>query len=530
MATTQIYRQAIEFFAPKMRELIDYALHVRQSSQADFQLTRPLLNFIKAESEKMEELLDASDARTNSRWFPLREAVATLKNFSTAGYELLHVYHSCQFYNLGNEYETFKAATEDHIAFLTQILYRTLLDFLAYGEKLGLLLEARPFQEDFSEHITQFSLPRDRRPQGPVDVKNRIDTLAISVLNTTEDVKNFKSLAHSHPSEWNNLDFDFLCETRFRILEVNMHTLQSLYDTHISDSDSEDTNEDLLKLRGNITGALHMLRIASVYIHFYERHMRNNSSDEPLDISNVRSGAIEGIEFARIMLKYLAKYIALFLTSGRKLCSNLLRKYCVTKSVDVKIPPYIGFHVRPSTLVAAIVLHYGCEVKMRLGDSEYDASQFLNITLANNYLDQKKRAFLMQELHAINFREYEEAIEEGASKLEIIKQLLVKLVSMNIIQVYKLPFDLGCFDVDEYKTLRETVYNAVVYLMNNDRQLGIVYNTTVTFIGPEQAVDDIALLADANYCETERGEDLPLPRKLDYLSFRRNTIKRERKP
>lgn len=527
MPSASVYQKAIELFTPKARNLVDFAFVVRQQNPADFKLTRPMLNFLKAESEKLEELLDASDARTNSRWFPLRETVAAIKNFGTAGYELLHVYHSCHFYNLNSEYEDFKKATEDHIAFLSEVMRKSLLDYLAYCEKLGLVQEAHPFTQDFDEHVVPLTLPRDRRPQGPVDVKNRIDTMAITVLNTTEEVKNFKSLARTRPADWNSLDFDFLCETKFRILEVNMHTLQSLYDTYISDSDSEDMNADLLKLRADITGALHLLRIASVYIHYYERHIRSNSSEDEIDISNIHTGAFEGLEFARIMLKYLAYYIAHFLSSGRKLCSNLLKKYCVVKSVDVKIPPYIGFHVRPSTLIAAIVLHYGCEVKMRIGDSEYDASQFLNITLANNYLDQKKRAFLMEQLHTINLREYEEAIESGVSKVDVVKQILLKLVALNIIQIYKLPFDLGRFDVDEYKTLRETIYNAVVYLMNNDRQLGIVYSTTVTFTGPEQAVNDIALLAEANYCETERGEDLPLPKKLDYLSFRRKTIQRK---
>ncbi|MBW1824887.1 MAG: HPr family phosphocarrier protein, partial [Deltaproteobacteria bacterium] len=44
----------------------------------------------------------------------------------------------------------------------------------------------------------------------------------------------------------------------------------------------------------------------------------------------------------------------------------------VAEKIEVNIPTYMGFHVRPATLVMKIVKHYGSEMKMQLDDEVYD--------------------------------------------------------------------------------------------------------------------------------------------------------------
>ena len=101
----------------------------------------------------------------------------------------------------------------------------------------------------------------------------------------------------------------------------------------------------------------------------------------------------------------------------------------------------------------------------------------------------------------------------------------MQLATQDIIRIYATPLKLTELPVQD-SSLATTVFETVKYLMNTDRQVGIVYSAKVSFTGPEQAVDDIAALANANYAESERGEDLPLPPQLDYLNFRRKTIRR----
>ncbi|MBR6372348.1 MAG: HPr family phosphocarrier protein [Victivallales bacterium] len=511
--------KVLELFAPRIRDLLSLILSIEDDEPEQFHTTRPMLNYLKAKSEQAEELLDAYGARTNTQWFPLRESVATLKNFSTACYELLHILYSCQYYNLGNELEGFVNDTSLYTNLLANMIRKAMGTLLNQARALGLAsnLEKKVF--DFSEVVPNVRLPRNRKHEGPDSVKNRINALATNVLNTTEDVNNFKKLAKVAPSKWDSLDFDFLNETRIRSLEVDMHVLQSLYDTYISDSETENSDPDLLKLRGRITGALHLLRILTIYVHYYERHICHPGCSDEKDYVDITP-------FRNAIIKYLAHYIALFLGEGRKLCSALLRKYCVLKTVTVKVPPYIGFHMRPSTLVAAIVMHYGCDVTLRLGSSEYDASNAFNLMQANGFIDQKKRAFLLQNLGKRDFSAIDEQIASGKLDRRLaIRNILYKLASEGIVKLYKVPVEIEDVPLDDMASLCQNVYNAVEYLMKNDRRMGISFDASITFTGPEQAVDDIAVLAEADYGESEQGVDLPLPHRLDYLNFKRRIAK-----
>ena len=533
-APSEISLSPNDFVADKLHDLLDYAHFVWESPEGDFKLTRPKLNYIKAQSEAAEELLDAMGARTNAEWLATRECIAILKNFSTSTYELLHIHVSTPYYSLGSKLDDFKRDTEEHIRFMTEVIRITLSNLYDNTTQLGITIDQNRVNYDFSEILIVPKLKRNMPPTEPGSVKHRIDAMAINVLNSTEDMKNFKKLYTASAEEWDRLDFDFLNETKIRSLEVNMHSLQSLYDTYISDSDTEDSDDDLRKVRGRISVILHLLRIASTYIHFYERHIHGNPLAIFEDKSSLRESmrpvaSVNRPEFYTAILKYLAYYIETFQEEGRKLCSLLLQRYCVNKTVEVNVPPYMGFHVRPSSLIAAIVIHYGCNVQMRLWETEYDAGRASNIMLSNNYLDQKKRSFLVTEMNKLDFSELEHQLSIGyADKLSLGKQALLKLASAGLIRIYKLPLEINSqvFHPSKEASFTDYVFQLVVYLMNADRQVGILFPATVQFTGPEQAVDDLLVLANANYCESETGEDLPLPKQLEYLSFKRKSIRR----
>ena len=373
----------VAFVSSMLSELLEYSKFVRDNPDESFPLTRGKLSFIKVHAETAEELFDAMGARNNAKWFPFRETVALLKNFSTSSYELVHLYFAAPFYGLGDELEGFLAATTAHIDFISKIMRGTICNLCEAAESMGIEIKKHKGGFEFAEFGQVPKLPRNKLPDSPASVKNRIDAMAINVLNTTEDVRNFKKLSAADPSAWESLDFDFLNEMKFRSMEVNMHNLQSSYDTYISDSATEDTDSDLRKVRGRISAVFHLMRIASIYVHFYERHIKNKPLAEsgkcdfmhPVACLNCR-------EFYDGIISYLAHYIEFFLEESRHLCSKLLTKYCVQKTVDVKVPPYIGFHVRPSSLIAAIVMHYGCAVQMRFLDTDYDASVPFNLMMA----------------------------------------------------------------------------------------------------------------------------------------------------
>ena len=68
----------------------------------------------------------------------------------------------------------------------------------------------------------------------------------------------------------------------------------------------------------------------------------------------------------------------------------MLNENMETSSIEVGIPKDRGFHSRPSLLVAKIVQHYGGEVKMVIGEDQFDASSVLDIQWAGGKINKEE--------------------------------------------------------------------------------------------------------------------------------------------
>ena len=95
-----------------------------------FAITRPYLSIIQAETTQLEEILDAYGARVNRAWFNFRKQVAILKNFSIAGYEILHMQHSCNNYDFQFSQTKFKHDTMDTLLYVSSMIYCSLKQLL----------------------------------------------------------------------------------------------------------------------------------------------------------------------------------------------------------------------------------------------------------------------------------------------------------------------------------------------------------------------------------------------------------------
>ena len=67
--------------------------------------------------------------------------------------------------------------------------------------------------------------------------------------------------------------------------------------------------------------------------------------------------------------------------------------------MDVPIPAYRGFHVRPSTLVSKIINYYGGQVKMVMNGVEYNPSTPLELFRVNEEINAIKRVKLFEMVH-----------------------------------------------------------------------------------------------------------------------------------
>jgi phosphotransferase system HPr-like phosphotransfer protein len=88
-------------------------------------------------------------------------------------------------------------------------------------------------------------------------------------------------------------------------------------------------------------------------------------------------------------INYGLYYACHFLNTGTKLAVEILNENIERGSIAVGVPVKLGFHARPSLLVAKIVQHYGGEVELCVGEDRFDASSVLDIQWAGGKIQKE---------------------------------------------------------------------------------------------------------------------------------------------
>lgn len=499
--------------------LLANAMDIVGAGAENFVLTRPLLTMLQAESSQLEELLDAYGARHSQTWYHYRMHIAMLKNFSTAGYELLHLRHSVHSYDFRVDVSDFSAATDSAICYVAAFLHCTLKQLLDDVRTLPMPDPEPMTIFDYSEHLPEGVLRNDRPVALRETPQELVTRLATSFLNSTEDAGFLDKAARSRAPEWRGLDFERLSEASIRDFEEKFHSLQSLYDTYVSYTTMEGNDASLRQLRGLISVVLHLLKVLTIFIHFYERHIIIQG-DELFCRKNCVLG---GVWYLELIAHYLCHYSHKFLVVARGVCQHMLQRYAIIGTVEVPVPPYFGFHVRPSTLISAIVRHYGSDVKMIL-DKEYDASIPMNLFLANEWINQLKRQHVGAELvkMADNIKELQSKVDNSLmGKVEAVSKIIKYLATVNLIRVLVYPLKIDQLVHSSTAQNLLELAQSVIANLHAQRHININYSINAKFRGDIRVLDDIKLLAKYNYGENEYGSNIALPPELSYLSYSR---------
>lgn len=499
----------------RSRELLKVAAGCVGRRPGGVNLTRPLLGVVLAESSQLEELLDAFGARNNRKWHVFRMRIAALKNFSEAGYELLHLAHAAEGYNLINCCPSFPDVTQDAIDYVSCLILCSLQDWYREAQSLGIGVMVEGIHvEDYREDLPSGRLPRDRKDTHRETVESRILALATQFLHGTERAKFLRGVTKIDRKNHRDLIGDPLSEERLRGLEVRFHNLQSLYDTYVSDSDTETLDEQLPSLRGHISAVLHLLRVATIFVHFYERHIMLNP-----DVLFCQANCpLREDGFFRVLIDYCIDYSYQFLQDARRICREMIKRYAEVDSIEVAVPKYHGFHVRPSTLVASIVGHYGCDVTMSCGETTYNAGAAMELFRANEWINRQKRERIHQRLSALPLDEIE---QEAGSKLEAVREVLIRLAEERTIVIHEHPLPLRKMVQKKDAPLLELLRASIAFLLH-ERKINIESDITVMFTGDKRVLADLRTLAESGYGEDESGNNIPLPPALGYLRHSRN--------
>jgi hypothetical protein len=191
----------------------------------------------------------------------------------------------------------------------------------------------------------------------------------------------------------------------------------------------------------------------------------------------------------------------------------MLKRYTQVGEITVSAPVYRGFHVRPSTLVSEIVMHYGTEVRIVLDDEKLNAAVPLEIFRINEKINAKKRRFLAERISDMHLVREDVPADERTAH---VQEIILKLVHQGDIVLYETDLKIPDCKCLEKTLLLKQVTNIIAQLQAEGR-IDIKANIKVKFVGDKRVLNDIQLLADSGYGEDNQGTNIPLPKPLKYL-------------
>ncbi len=395
--------------------------------------TKKLYSKLISSSQLLEDLLDFHGAKNNKNWYFYRELSASVRHLSLGGYSQKHIINRLSFYDIPDT-EKFSQEGEATHNFITKSLKSLAPVIINEAKRLRIPVPEGSYDPDyFPGVLTSELLDYDIDDEDEEKQQQNIVKIASEFLSVARNFDQFGFYKPYNYEEIKNIVPGKINEVEIRRFEMLVHNLQSSFDTYVIHGGYRFGKRKLKQLRGYFSLVFHLLQIIGRLLHFYERHLlKRGYKNIYKEARNRLVTLIEPQELLDRTINYGLFYVCHFLNSGTELAREILNENINRSAVSVGVPVKLGFHSRPSLLVAKIVQYYGGKVELCVGEDRFDASSVLDIQWAGG-----------------------------------------KIHKENI--------------------------------------------TQVTFEGDTRALEDIQILASANYGEDTMGKGIPLPKELKYL-------------
>ena len=381
-------------FAEKVQifseEFLDCCIYVCETESTRETFTKRLYAKMVSSSKLLEDFLDFHGAKNNSNWYYYRELVSTVRNLSEASYSQKHISKRLPLYDLAKT-EGFEEGGYATHKFLVNSLRKISGNALEAARRLHINLpEGRLLWDDFPGITTQTPLEFDIDDQNLEEEKKNIVKITTEFLRVA---KEFETLGFYEPysiDQINAIVPSSFNEQEARRFEMDVHSLQSSFDTYVNRSGLRFRDIKLKRLRGYISVLLHLLELTRRLLHYYERHLHE------VGYKNIYKKVRD--ELAKVVMpedildrivNYGLYYIWYFLVQGQDLAQEVLNENMEQGSIVVGIPQELGFHSRPCMLVAKIVQHYGGQVELWVDSDRFDASSVLDIQWAGGKIQKE---------------------------------------------------------------------------------------------------------------------------------------------
>lgn len=381
-------------FAEKVRvfshDYLKYCVYISNNVVPSHIFSKKLYANLMSTSHLLEDLLDFHGAKNNKNWYFYRELSAAVRHLSLACYSQKHILNRLIFYDLV-DLESFKEEGEATFGFLTESLISLAPVILDEAQRLNIPIPGEAFDSaDFPGVITGETLDYDIDDENMDQQKENIIKIAGEFIGIAATFEQHRFYEPYGIKELLNIVPKKINEVEIRNFEMLVHNLQSSFDTYVIHGGYRFGNRRLKQLRGYFSVVLHLLQIMGRLLHFYERHLYEAGYKNIYKKVQDRLAALIDPEtLLDRTINYALYYVCHFLTTGNKLAIEILNENIERSSITVGIPVKLGFHSRPSLLVAKIVQHYGGQVEMVVGEDRFDASSVLDIQWAGGKIQKE---------------------------------------------------------------------------------------------------------------------------------------------
>jgi phosphotransferase system HPr-like phosphotransfer protein len=381
-------------FAEKVRvfshDYLKCCKYIARFDSPKYLFTEKLFSTLIGSSQVLEDFLDFHGAKNSSDWYFYRELAAAVRHLSLGGYCQTHISNRLIFYDL-KDGETFEAQGTKTLHFLRSALIHLAPAILAEARRLEIPLPEDEYSmADFPGVTTSEQLAYDIYDTNKDLQKKNIIKIASELIQIAGQ---FDSLGLFEPvdiEEIRRMVPDKVNEVEIRRFEMLVHNLQSSFDTYVIHGGYRYGDRKLKALRGHFSVVFHLLQMIGRLLHFYERHLHEAGYKSIYkQVQDRLAALVDPAQLLDRTINYGLYWVCVYLNNGKRLAREIMNENIERGRIEVGIPQKLGFHSRPSLLVAKVVQHYGGQVELVVGEDRFDAGSVLDLQWAGGKINKE---------------------------------------------------------------------------------------------------------------------------------------------
>lgn len=382
------FTQRVRFYSYNYLRCLLYIKDADETPENIF--TKSLFSKLITSSHLLEDFLDFHGAKNNSNWYYYRELAAAVRHLSLAGYTQKHISNRLVFYDIDAK-DDFRKHGEIVLSFITASLMNLAPAILEEARRLNVYEPIEPYAvANFPGVASGEMLEYDIDDEDKDQQQDNIVRVANEFLSIADDFDTYEFYESYDREGLKALVPEKVNEVSIRRFEMLVHNLQSSFDTYVIHGGFRFGNRRLKQFRSYFSIIFHLLQIMGRLLHFYERHLIEVGYKNIYRVVREKlSELVDPDDLLDGTINYGLYFVNHYFASGREVAQEILKENIEHSTINVPIPKDLGFHCRPSLLVAKVVQKYGGQVELVVDGDRFDASSVLDIQWAGGKIQKE---------------------------------------------------------------------------------------------------------------------------------------------